>query len=91
MNNVIEKGSLKFDAFLRMLSVRLTLASNWTFSEKENVYYLGSGYWRARPVLDVRGEPGGGLTSTFFGVVLINPDRTAEELAAITAAMRILM
>ncbi len=89
-NHVVERGTRKLEPFLRELALRLTLHGSYTFSESDGVYYLGGGYWRARPVLHVEDLPNGGLSSTFVGVVLINPDRTADELAAIAAAMRIL-
>jgi hypothetical protein len=85
--------TIHFKDFLRSLAIRLTLMDRVRFVAGDNVYYLGSGYWRARPVYaneDEREMPEPERTKP-IGVILINPDRTSDQLQTVTEAMKILI
>jgi hypothetical protein len=79
---MISKGSYKTDVFLPLLSSRLTGKKEYKFSDVDNLFYLGEGYWRAE-VVEVDGR--------IIGFALINPSCPAEEIETVEKAMKILL
>ena len=91
----VARGSYKVISFMPMLATRVTGGPEWRWSDGEEVYYLGGGYWRASPVFE-DDDPvliGNNVVGpdNIVGVRLINPDRTADEIADVTKAMNILI
>ncbi len=80
---MILKGSYRIDVFLRSICKCVSLGGVAPASfENDDVTYIGAGYWRCRQVVDE--------TEEIIGLRLINPDRTAEEIAAVERGVAIL-
>lgn len=90
---MILRGSLKPEAFIATIDSTIAADSHGRRgaeyltreaieSSGDGAIYLGGGYWRAIPVWDADDQ--------LFGVRLINPDRTAEECAAVERGIAIL-
>lgn len=82
---MIDSKGIKIEPFMRKLAKHLTgdPSANGVFVPDEDVWYLGAGYWRAKVVTDV--------DNSGWMVQLINPSRSASDIAAIEAAMGILI
>jgi hypothetical protein len=83
---VVDRGSYKVEVFLRKLAKHLTLDGTTKWVAGDNCWYLGGGYWRARPVH----EDTGGIR-LLTGVTLINPSKSAEDIEAVAKAMNVLI
>lgn len=83
---VVDRGSYKIEAFLRKLAKHLTLDGTARWVEGDGVYYLGGGYWRAKPSYNGEGDD-----AMMIGVTLINPSKSAEEIEAVAKAMNVLI
>jgi len=76
----LAQGSSKTESFLNRLSIRLTGERRYAYSEPEDLYYLGGGYWRIKLAI-----------SEHRLWILINPSLRKEQIDTITAAMQILV
>lgn len=80
--NFVDRKSYKIEAFFRKLAKHLTLDEKANYVVSDGLYYLGGGYWRAKPV-----SKDGEIT----GVRLINPSKTADEIEIVAQAMNVLL
>ena len=77
---MILRGSYKPEVFLRHVSKYVSPGEPSSLGA-DGVYYIGAGYWRAKPVMD-------GVS--LYGLGRINPDRTYDEIAIVEQSICIL-
>ena len=78
---MILRGAFKFEVFVRGVAQHLCPGSN-PVKTSDRVWYIGDGYWRARPVF---------VDGKLFGVDLINPDKSFEDIITVEKAVAILI
>lgn len=85
---MIYKGSLKTEAFYR--GIFRFWPQTTAFPEhsyKNDIIYLGAGYWQAQNIFDVDSQI---IDPVLIGVTLSNPDYTIEERRCVERAICIL-
>lgn len=85
-SDYVYRQSWKWNVFLSMVSKRLTGDENWK-EGPDGLYYFGAGYWRGKLVY----EGDDNKFNIASGIRLINPDKSPEEIAIVTAALNILL
>lgn len=74
---MIRTAGFKREAFLSALAKRLTGDGNVKLDVREEVYYLGAGYWRAVPCVE--------------GFRLVNPSLSSDQISIVEQAMGIIL
>ena len=79
---MILRGEFKFEVFVRGVAQHLCPGPNPGLNTSDRIWYFGDGYWRGRPVF---------VDGKLFGVDLINPDKSLEEIMTVEMAIAILI
>jgi hypothetical protein len=86
------RGATKPESFLSLIHRYVTGGSGQGVPKDDGhgLFYLGGGYWRmllwASPTSRLYDEP----VSDLFGVTLVNPDRSFEEIQAVELGVAVL-